>query len=220
MWTHLIALIVGFAAGCKFKDLFCISENSRSSQTIKSQCDISENTVKSSSSNAKVSENNSRESFSLASIKYLFDDYGVKLINAGSFNVLLREIRNKCYNDIMKKIVTTATSPQLLVDLLKTETVPSFSVDIIPSNKAPFIDVSKLDELIKRENVNPNEVQGVDEKVSFLLALSHTRGIADFKNTLSFYFSDIIKSAEANEDIAEKYEQVMKILKTRYEFIK
>lgn len=220
MWTHLIALIVGFAAGCKFKDLFCISENSRSSQTIKSQCDISENTVKSSSSNAKVSENNSRESFSLASIKYLFDDYGVKLINAGSFNVLLREIRNKCYNDIIKKNVTTATSPQLLVDLLKTETVPSFSVDIIPSNKAPFIDVSKLDELIKRENVNPNEVQGVDEKVSFLLALSHTRGIADFKNTLSFYFSDIIKSAEANEDIAEKYEQVMKILKTRYEFIK
>lgn len=220
MWTHLIALIVGFAAGCKFKDLFCISENSRSSQTIKSQCDISENTVKSSSSNAKVSENNSRESFSLASIKYLFDDYGVKLINAGSFNVLLREIRNKCYNDIIKKNVTTATSPQLLVDLLKTETVPSFSVDIIPSNKAPFIDVSKLDELIKRENVNPNEVQGVDEKVSFLLALSHTRGIADFKNTLSFYFSVIIKSAEANEDIAEKYEQVMKILKTRYEFIK
>lgn len=220
MWTHLIALIVGFAAGCKFKDLFCISGNSRSSQTIKSQYDISENTVKSSSSNAKVSENNSRESFSLASIKYLFDDYGVKLINAGSFNVLLREIRNKCYNDIIKKIVTTATSPQLLVDLLKTETVPSFSVDIIPSNKAPFIDVSKLDELIKRENVNPNEVQGVDEKVSFLLALSHTRGIADFKNTLSFYFSDIIKSAEANEDIAEKYEQVMKILKTRYEFIK
>lgn len=219
MWTHLIALIVGFAAGCKFKDLFCISGNSRSSQTIKSQCDISENTVKS-SSNAKVSENNSRESFSLASIKYLFDDYGVKLINAGSFSVLLREIRNKCYNDIIKKIVTTATSSQLLVDLLKTETVPSFSVDIIPSNKAPFIDVSKLDELIKRENVNPNEVQGVDEKVSFLLTLSHTRGIADFKNTLSFYFSDIIKSAEANEDIAEKYEQVMKILKTRYEFIK
>ena len=133
---------------------------------------------------------------------------------------MLREIRNKCYNDIIKKIVTTATSSQLLVDLLKTETVPSFSVDIIPSNKTPFIDVSKLDELIKRENVNPNEVQGVDEKVSFLLTLSHAKGIADFKNTLSFYFSDIIKSAEANEDITEKYEQIMKILKNRYEFMK
>lgn len=104
--------------------------------------------------------------------------------------------------------------------MLKTETVPSFSVDIVPSNEAPFIDVSKLDELIKIENVNPNEVQGVDEKVSFLLTLSHTKGIADFKNTLSFYFSDIIKSAEANEDITEKYEQVMKILKNRYEFMK
>lgn len=220
MWTHLIALIVGFAAGCKFKDLFCITGNSKNSQTIKSQCDISENTVKSFSFNAKDSENNSRESFSLSSIKYLFDEYGVKLINAGSFNVLLREIRNKCYNDIIKKIVTTATSPELLVDMLKTETVPSFSVDIVPSNEAPFIDVSKLDELIKIENVNPNEVQGVDEKVSFLLTLSHTKGIADFKNTLSFYFSDIIKSAEANEDITEKYEQVMKILKNRYEFMK
>lgn len=74
MWTHLIALIVGFAAGCKFKDLFCITGNSKNSQTIKSQCDISENTVKSFSSNAKDSENNSRESFSLSSIKYLFDE--------------------------------------------------------------------------------------------------------------------------------------------------
>ena len=64
------------------------------------------------------------------------------------------------------------------------------------------------------------EVEGVDEKVSFLLTLSHTKGIADFKNTLSFYFSDIIKSAEANEDITEKYEQIMKIFKNRYEFMK
>lgn len=220
MWTHIIALIVGFAAGCKFKDLFCINVNNKNSQTIKSQCDIAENTVKSSPSIAKDLENNQRESFSLSSISYLFDDYGVKVINAGSFNVLLREIRNKCYSDIIKKIVTTATSPQLLVDLLKTETIPSFSVNIIPSNKAPFIDILKLDELIKRENVNPNEIQGVDEKVSFLLTLSHTKGIADFKNTLSFYFSDIMKSAEANEDITEKYEQVMKILKNRYEFMK
>ena len=78
MWTHLIALIVGFAAGCKFKDLFCISGNSRSSQTTKSQCDISENTVKS-SSNAKVSENNSKESFSLASIKYL-PQFGIRIV--------------------------------------------------------------------------------------------------------------------------------------------
>lgn len=225
MWTHLITFLVGFVAGGKFKDI--IGNNYIKDRSDKSSNSSIKDEPFSLTNESKKFEyaNNGYKSkvttgFSLYSIKHVFDNYSIDIIDTSSFNVLLREVRSKCYKKFLETIVTKATSPQKLVDLLKTETMPTFNVEMLASDKPPFIEASKLDELIRRENINPKNVGNLVEKVSFLLTLSHTRGIEDFKNTLGYYFSDIIKSADSNDDISEQYEEIMKIIKNRYQFMK
>lgn len=225
MWTHLITLLVGFVAGCKIKDLFGNSHtkdvfDNSSNDSIQNKTYSSPNRSKNFEYENQGSNSNITNGFSLHSIKHVFDNYCIDIINAGSFNVLLREVRNKCYKNILANIVEKASSPEKLVTLLKTETTPNFSINVLPSSMEPLVEESKLDELIRIEKVNPLDVGNMTEKVKFLLTLSHTRGIEDFKNTLGTYFSEMIERAESNEDISDLYEQIMKTVKNRYEFMK
>lgn len=225
MWTHLITLIVGFVAGCKFNDLLG-KGNARDMFDKSSKSSIHENPFNS-PKEKKNSENGNNSGynptvtngFSLTSIKHVFDNYGIDIINSGSFNVLLREVRNQCYKNILRNIVEKATSADKLLDLLRTETTPTFVINVLPSNKEPLLEETKLDELIRLENINPSEIGNATEKVKFLLTLSHTRGIEDFKNTLGSYFSEMIDRADSNEDVSELYERIMKTVRNRYEFM-
>lgn len=225
MWTHLITLIVGFVAGCKINDLLG-KGNVKDRFDKSSKSPIQDNPFNSPKENKNSEYGNNRgynppvtNGFSLASIKHVFDNYGISIINAGSFNALLREVRNQCYKNILKNIVEKATSADKLVALLRTETTPTFVINVLPSNKEPLLEETKLDELIRLENINPSEIGNVTEKVKFLLTLSHTRGIEDFKNTLGSYFSEIIDRADSNEDVSELYERIMKTVRNRYEFM-
>lgn len=225
MWTHLITLIVGFAAGCKIKDLLGDTNvrdffgkfrngqphNYSHNSPRVNQIPIVEQTPRSSTANT---------GFSLRSIQQVFNEYHVELLNANSFNVLLREIRNSCYKNILRTIVEKATSADKLVEILKSESTPTFSISIIPSNSVPFFEEEKIDDLIRQENISPQQVGSIDEKVKFLLTLSHSRGIEDFKNTLGAYFNEIMTQYENHEDITGLYEQIMKTINRRYEFMK
>ena len=225
MWTHLITLIVGFAAGCKIRDLlgedringFWNSSKSKFSPHVKFQTPVNEaSTYTANCTNSCPSES---RGFSLQSIGHIFSENNVELINAGAFNVLLREVRNNSYKSILRNIVEKATSPDKLVHLLQNEVTPSFMVNIKPAEGAPYIETSKLDESIYQEKINPSDVGDTTEKVKFLLTLSHTRGIEDFKKTLGPYFTDIIKRSNSNEDVSEMYVEIMKIVRNRYEFM-
>lgn len=226
MWTHLITLIVGFVAGCKINDLLG-KGNVRDKFDKSSKSSIHDDPFNSPKENKNSEYGNNMgynptvtNGFSLASIKHVFDNYGIGIINAGSFYVLLRVVRNQCYKNILKNIVEKATSADKLVELLRTETTPTFVINVFPSNKEPLLEEAKLDELIKQENINPSEIGNVTEKVKFLLTLSHTRGIEDFKNTLGSYFSEMLDRADSNEDVSELYERIMKTVRNRYEFLK
>lgn len=225
MWTHLITLLVGFAAGCKIRDLlgedringFWNSSKSKFSPHVKFSTPANEASTY--TTNCTNSRPSGSRGFSLQSIRHIFNENNVELINAGSFNILLREIRNHSYKSILRNIVENATSPDKLVHLLQNEVTPSFMVNIKPAEGAPYIETSKLDEYIYQEKINPSDVGDTADKVKFLLTLSHTRGIEDFKKTLGPYFTDIIKHANSNDDVSEMYVEIMKIVRNRYEFM-
>lgn len=225
MWTHLITLAVGFAAGCKIKDLldngritgFGNKFKSKHTSYVKVHTPTNESSTH--TTNYVESHQSKSNDFSLQSIRHIFNDNNVELINAGSFNALLRQVRNHSYKNILKNIVENATSPEKLVHLLRTGVTPSFTINIIPADDAPYIETTKLDDYISLEKINPSDVGDTTEKVRFLLTLSHTRGIEDFKNTLGPYFSEIIQLADSNEDVSEMYAQIMKIVRNRYDFM-
>lgn len=225
MWTHLITFIVGFAAGCKIRDLLGEDKINGSGNSFISKLSphVTFLTPANEGSTYTTNCTNSRSSesrgFSLQSIRHIFNENNVELINAGSFNVLLREVRNHSYKSLLRNIVENATSPDKLVHLLQNEVTPSFVVNIKPAEGAPYIETSKLDESIYQEKINPSDVGDTTEKVKFLLTLSHTRGIEDLKKTLGPYFNDIIKHANSNEDVSEMYVEIMKIVRNRYEFM-
>lgn len=157
--------------------------------------------------------------FSLSAIDEVFSIYNVEMIGAGSFGVLLRKIKSDCYKNLLKLFIDKATSPEDMVTMLKEKTTPTFIVDIKPSTKPPFINEDILDEYIKEEEAMPNEIGTIDEKVIFLLTMSYARGVESFKNTLGAYLTEILDGAEHGEDITDLYQQAMKTIKSRYEYV-
>lgn len=215
MWTNVICSILGFVAGCSFRELLGKKKKrSDSAQRIypspvEEQKDYNKNIEKKQCNNA----------FSLNSIIEVFLTYNVDMIGASSFGVLRRKIKSDCYKNLLKLFIDKATSPEKMVTMLKENTTPTFVLNLKPSTQPPFIDEEKLDKYIKEENASPNEIGTMDEKVKFLLTMSYGRGIENFKITLGAYLTEILDGAERGEDITELYLQAMKIIKSRYEYV-
>lgn len=215
MWTHVICSILGFVAGCSFRELLGKKKTRRDSSKriypspVEEQKDYKKNIEKKQCNNA----------FSLNSIIEVFLTYNVDMIGASSFGVLRRKIKSDCYKNLLKLFIDKATSPEKMVTMLKENTTPTFVLNLKPSTQPPFIDEEKLDKYIKEENASPNEIGTMDEKVKFLLTMSYGRGIENFKTTLGAYLTEILDGDERGEDITELYQQAMKIIKSRYEYV-
>lgn len=216
MMTHLITLVLGFAAGCTFKELIGKS-SSKSSRNTPSH--ISSPAAQSYHNDVEGGSKINTEEFGLRSLKETFDLYNVKLLNAGSFGILLRHIRSTCYKDILKMFLDKANTPEILIDMLKLQMTPAYNFEVSNSVGSPYISVDKLNDYISKEGISVSEFKSNVEKVKFLLSLYYAKGIDDFKQTLGSYMSDILSAHEQGEDISEIYIKIMDLVKSRYNYL-
>lgn len=221
MWSHLIVFIVGVAAGCSIKDL--LGKSSKTPPTRHPnppvhhpQTQLPSNPSTNYGQAASFPTNNG---FSLRSIQSTFDEYGIKLIDLNSFGVLLREIRKSCYKKMLKQFIDNATTPEKLVELLNNGLTPTFDITVSYSTSAPYISDQKLNSYLQQDNVPMNEFHSMKDKVTFLLSLYHSKGIDDFKKTLSVYLTDILEASEKGLDISEMYNKIMTIINNRYNMV-
>ena len=215
MWTHIITAIVGFAAGISYKEL--ISRNK-----VQSTCEPSHNKQKTTVDETKERSSHQQaqvSGFSLDSLSRMFSLYGIKLVSTNSFSMLLKQIRNKCYKDMLEHFLNNATSAEALVKMLQQGSTPTLEIAIHPSTQPPFITEDKLDSIIRDNSADPAQIGTARNKVEFLLTLYHTFGIEDFKKSLGVYMTDIIDAHENGADTSFLYGEIIKIIKNRYDFL-
>ena len=214
MWSNIIFLLVGFGIGCTFKELLGKKD---------APGEPGQSSIPPINFRPNTSDNNSQphvKGFSLISIKEVFDLYHVTLINESSFSALLREIKNQCYKNLLKRFIDNANTPEELVRMLKEESTPKFDCSLRYSNQPPYISEDKLNEYVKEANASPSDIGGCGEKIQFLMTLHHARGIENFKNTLGMYLKDILDEYDRGEDISASYTKIMDIIKSRFEYLK
>lgn len=216
MWSHIIIAILGFAAGCTFKELLSSKGGSNPQANQESP---QSNTIPPLIPSVPTHQPMMVKDFSLSSIKYVFDDNNVQLINSGSFGVLLRTIRDNSYKKLLKLFIDEAKSPKDLVSLLKNGITPTFEVRPTSSSAAPYIEEEKLDNYISQEGVSTSNFKSCRDKAVFLLSLNHNKGIDDFKKTLGIYMTEILELDKNGMDITDLYNQIMKIISDRYSYI-
>lgn len=215
MWTHIIIAIVGFAAGVSYKEL--LSRN-----RVNSNREPSHNRQRPIFNETKERSNQQQtpaSGFSLDSLNRMFSSYGIKLVSSNSFSMLLKQIRNKCYKDMLEHFLNNATSAETLVKMLQQGSTPTLDIVIQPSTLPPFITEDKLDSIIRDNSVDPSQIGTARNKVEFLLTLYHTFGIEEFKKALGVYMTDIIDAHEKGADTSFLYGEIMKIIKNRYDFL-
>lgn len=216
MFSHLITFILGFAAGVTIKEL--LGSNPRT--LVRKQDNSYHGVSPITNRQMRTSNgNNHGNDFSLQSLQGLFSSYGIGVLNAGSLGILLRKIRSTCYKDILKLLMDKASTPEQLVDLLKTQVIADKDFSFVETVGEPYIQSDKIDAYIKEEGVSLSEFGSNKEKIIFLLSLYYAKGIDDFKNTLGTYLSDIISANERGEDILSRYNEIMNVVKNRYSFL-
>lgn len=211
MFTHLITLVLGFVAGCTVGELI----KSKSHKPINR---YNNPTVNRPSSEVIHNVECHGGEFSLQSLQSIFSFYGVSMLNAGSFGILLRKIRSTGYKDILKLFLDEAATPELLVDMLTTKAIPNKDFSFVETSGTPYIQTERIEAYIKEEGVSLSEFSCNKDKIGFLLSLYYAKGIDDFKNTLGTYMSDIIEANENGDDIAVLYSDIMSLVKSRYSF--
>ena len=115
--------------------------------------------------------------------------------------------------------IDKATTPEQLVEMLKTQAIPDKDFSFVEINGGPYIKTDKIEAYINEEGVSLSEFNSNKEKVEFLMSLYYAKGIDDFKNTLILYTSDIIDAKENGEDITSLYDKIMSIIKKRYSYL-
>lgn len=217
MFSHLISFVLGFGAGRTITELLKKNKTSATTSVDGTQSKQLSATSYNEVSNENIGNQNTN--FSLQSLKEIFDSYNVKIINAGSFGILLNEIRSSCHKDLLKSFLYKADTPETLIEMLKTQTTSNIGFSINHSTSAPSISREQLDSYLVKEGVSASEFDSNSDKIKFLLSLYYAKGIDDFKNTLGPYLSDILSAHERGVDITERYENIMKIIRSRYGYL-
>ena len=215
MFTHLITLALGFAAGCTFKEVL----EKRKNRTETNNNPINHSPAHPREDAKTGNRSNHSSDFSLQSLKSTFSSYNVSLLATSSFGALLREVRSSCYKDILRIFLEKATTPEIMVEMLKNQIIPDKDFIIESYSGAPYISKEKLESYIIEEGVPATEFNSNENRVKFLLSLYHAKGIEDFKNTLGSDLSDILTFHENGDNITEAYNAIMKLIKSRYEYL-
>lgn len=217
MFSNLITFVLGFASGCTFKELF---DKRKPSSTTLSHITPNIDVLSScKNNNDKEKPFDQSADFSLQSLKDTFDAYNVKMINAGSFGILLEQIQSSCYKDILECFLDKANTPIALVEMLKIQTTPNKEFFLTHSEESPYISEGQIDSYIVKEGGALPEFASCEDKVLYLLSLYYAKGIDDFKNSLGSYISDILSAEEKGTDITDLYESIMRLIRNRYSYI-
>lgn len=216
MFSHLITFALGFAAGCTFKEIL---EKRKGKSISQRDFSIQDSHVPSCADTNTRTEDTSTSDFSLQSLKSIFSMYNVDLLTVSSFGILLRKVRSTSYKDILKLFIEEASTPEIMVEMLKEQTIPDKNFVIESSSGSPYISKEKLESYIIEEGVSIAEFKTNNDRVRFLLSLYYAKGIDDFKNTLGSDMSDILTFHENGDDIDDAYNGIMKLIKSRYEYL-
>lgn len=157
--------------------------------------------------------------FNLYSIKYLFDRYGVDLMDENSFSVLLRKIERKTYTDTLDFFVNNATSPQELMNCLERKT-ERLQINPIITEKEIVISSSLLNNLFRSENISSDNADNDQKKVEELVIHYQGKGFIKFQQTIGPGLAEFIERYEKKgDDVNNLYNEIINNLKFTKDFM-
>lgn len=212
--TVLIGAAVGFALGCKYKDvLFHKTSEKASTAPIGRPSPMHVETPPQRSRSEHTG-------FPLSSIKHIFDEYNMPLDSSNSFILLLDTIKQESYLSLLKEIINKVSSPKDLFDFLKQESFNVKSFSFSQSQSGPYMGEDELSKIILQENVkDTNLLTEGQAKVEFLLALYQAKGTKRFEESFGRDLRTFIELYEKGDDTSTIYNSLIETMKRRVDIL-
>lgn len=220
MWSTLITFVLGFAAGCGFKEIITVSKKQKNGFN-PTKGGIDSNYIQSSlhTHEDNVSLGSHSMDFNLDSIAYVFSEYNVPLVDANSFANLLRVIENKTFTQTLQYFVDNASTPEMLYKLLENESskdlvlMPRYSVKkiIIPDNL--------INKLLSERQLNAASNATATEKIQLLISFAITKGLKAFQNTTGNSLNEFLENYEKGLNVQSLYEEIYGNIKNTLEYL-
>lgn len=220
MWSTLITFVLGFAAGCGFKEIITASKKQKTGYC-KKNGRIDSSYIQSSqpSQEDNVSLGSPNMGFNLDSIAYVFSEYNVPLVDANSFANLLRAIENRTFTQTLQYFVDNASTPEMLYKLLENES--SRDLVLIPrySAKKIIIPDSLINKLLSERQLNAASNATTPEKIQLLVFFAITKGLKAFQNTTGNSLNEFLENYEKGLNVESLYEEIYGNIKDTLEFL-
>lgn len=211
--TALVGAAVGFALGCKYKDVLSARNSSKGSYR---------NSIQRPEPIVYVSPQTNVPSngFPLSSIKHIFQEYNTPLDSSNSFTLLLESIKQNSYFSLLKEIIKRVETPKDLYDFINQESFNVKNYSFSLSSSGPFISDEELDKIIMNENVSDSNIlNGSKEKIEFLLTLYQAKGTKRFEESFGRNLKTFIDLYEKNEDTSALFESIMETMRKRVDYM-
>lgn len=219
MWGTLITFVLGFAAGCGFKEIITASRKPANGH-IQNKSGFDSGYISSQSSRGEnVNSGSSNTGFNLDSIAYLFSEYNVPLVDANSFANLLRSIENKTFTQTLQYFVDNASSSQMLYELLEKEISKDLVLTPHFSAKKIIIPDSLINKLLSERQLNAASNAMPTEKIQLLVSFAVTKGLKAFQNATGNSLNEFLDKYKKGLNVQSLYEEIYGNIKDTLEFL-
>ncbi|GEM_PF-4578979 len=159
------------------------------------------------------------DSFDLVRISHLFEQYAVDRSDFNAFPQLLKFISQKSYLDVLRLFVEQATTPEGLAHVLNHMKTSVPDITFQSACGKDVVTESALDVLVGKEEIDVRTLSSVEDKVRFLLMLSYGKGTRKLKDEFGEEFDLFLAAYDQGKDVSRMYNELMEILRSRYEFL-
>lgn len=223
MWGHVISFVLGFAAGCGFKDIIKDSRLKKKQKESGYIIPNKNNSQYKSKQNSSEQQSGPIESFvdgfNLKTISYLFEEYNVELVDANSFSNLLRSIENTIYRQTLQLFVDKAKSADLLYNMLENES--SQDIIIVPINSVQKVILSEqiINKLLINRKITLERDVLSETKIQILVSYSVTNGLKSFQKSLGNSMSNFVAKYESGDDVESLYMEIYTNIKDTLDYL-
>ena len=225
MWGTIISFVLGFAAGCGFKEIVIGSKSNKNSK------DTPKNSVKFANKSADLksmvvstgqTEPQNPEDvngFNLSLINYLFDEYNVDLVDANSFSNLLRAIENTTYRQTLQLFVDKAKTAEQLYYMLENESSKDVILQLKNTTQRVILPMRIIDKLLSDRNIMLEQGIYSETKMQLLVSYSVTNGLKSFQKSLGNSMSNFVAKYESGDDVESLYMEIYTNIKDTLDYL-
>lgn len=223
MWGTIISFVLGFAAGCGFKEIIG-KQKADKSTTPKRTPTMSHpvinrtyNTRRNQVETVSVPENNN--GFNLNSISYLFSEFNVQLADVNSFTNLLRTIENTTYTQTLQYFVDNATTPIALYNLLEHGSSKDIIVKPTYSSSKTILPDAIINKLLSDRKIDYTQISSAKDKVQILVSYAVTKGLKSFQQSMGNSLNEFVEKNKDNQDVDSLYREIYANIKETLNYL-